>query len=120
VPVRIRSVRAEAPSLDREGFALVAHASAVRDFYDDAEIKAVYEPELEALVRAATGALRVEVFNHTRRAASLDVQKARLVREPASIVHNDYTARSGPQRLRDHFGAPRRRRRGSCAAASPS
>ena len=24
-------------------------------------------------------------------------------REPASIIHNDYTAFSGPQRLRDHF-----------------
>src|SRR5262245_39468744 len=47
--------------------------------------------------------MRVEVFDHTRRAASLDVQKERRIREPASIVHNDYTARSGPQRLRDHL-----------------
>ncbi len=31
------------------------------------------------------------------------MQKARRIREPASIIHNDYTARSGPQRLRDHF-----------------
>jgi hypothetical protein len=106
-PVRIRSARAESPSLDREGFLLTAHPSAVRDFYDDAEIAAVYEPEVKALVRRATGAVRVEVFDHTRRATSLDVQRARLVREPASIVHNDYTARSGPERLRDHFrGAP--------------
>jgi len=81
----------------------VGHSSAVRDFYDDAEIAAVYEPEVDALVRRATGALRVEIFDHTRRAASLDVQKARQIREPASIVHNDYTDRSGPRRLRDHF-----------------
>ena len=26
-----------------------------------------------------------------------------MIREPASIIHNDYTARSGPLRLRDHF-----------------
>ncbi len=104
-PVRIRDgrARAESPTLDREGFLLMAHASAVRDFYADGEIAAVYEPEVKALVRRATGAVRVEIFDHTRRAASLDVQKARLIREPASIVHNDYTARSGPQRLRDHF-----------------
>src|SRR5262245_7635969 len=104
-PVRIQNARARADgaSLEREGFALVPHASAVRDFYDDAEVAAVYEPEVKALVRRATGAVRVEVFDHTRRAASLDVQKQRQIREPASIVHNDYTARSGPQRLRDHF-----------------
>jgi hypothetical protein len=73
-PVRIRSARAraEGSSLDREGFLLTAHASAVRDFYDDAEIVAVYEPEVKALVRRATGAVRVEIFDHTRRAASLD------------------------------------------------
>ena len=107
-PLRIRNARAERTSLDREGFLLTDHVSAVRDFYADAEIAAVYEPEVEALVRHATGAVRVEVFDHTRRAASLDVQKARGIREPASLVHNDYTARSGPQRLRDHFpGAPR-------------
>ena len=102
-PVRIRNARAESPSLDREGFLLTAHPSTVRDFYDDAEIAAVYEPEMKSLVCRATGAVRVEIFDHTRRAASLDVQKARQIREPASIVHNDYTARSGPRRLRDHF-----------------
>jgi hypothetical protein len=103
VPIHDARARAERPSLDREGFLLTDHASAVRDFYDDAELAAVHEPEVRALVRRATGAVRVEIFDHTRRAASLDVQRARQIREPASIVHNDYTARSGPQRLRDHF-----------------
>lgn len=104
-PVVIRNGRSRAKdfSLDREGFMLTTRPSAVGDFYDDGEIAAVYEPEVEALVRSVTGATRVEIFDHTRRAASLEVQKARRIREPASIVHNDYTARSGPQRLRDHF-----------------
>ncbi len=104
-PVRIHNgrLRAGGFSLDREGFMLTAHSSAVGDFYDDGEIAAVYEPEVETLLRRLTGAARVEIFDHTRRSASLDVQKARLIREPASIIHNDYTARSGPQRLRDHF-----------------
>ncbi len=31
------------------------------------------------------------------------MQKERRIREPASIIHNDYSDRSGPQRLRDHF-----------------
>lgn len=90
-------------SLDREGFILAHHASAVGDFYNDIEIARVYEAEAKALVQSVTGANRVEIFDHTRRAASLDVQKQRMIREPASIVHNDYTARSGPNRLRDYF-----------------
>ena len=95
--------RSEAFRLDREGFALVDHASAVTDFYDDREIAEIHEAEVRALIRETTGARRVEIFDHTRRAASRRVQKAQSVREPASIVHNDYTARSAPIRLRDHF-----------------
>ena len=95
--------RSEGFQLDREGFALVAQASAVTDFYDDRQIAQVYEPEVRASIRAATGARRVEIFDHTRRAASRRIQQAQKVREPASIVHNDYTARSAPIRLRDHF-----------------
>lgn len=104
-PVAIHNARsrAEGFDLDREGFLLAAQPSAVRDFYDDGEIAAVYEPEVKALVGRVTGALRVEIFDHTRRAASQDVQQARAIREPASIVHNDYTAASGPRRLRDHL-----------------
>ncbi|MCG8425610.1 MAG: methyltransferase [Proteobacteria bacterium] len=104
-PMAIRNGRAQAEdfSLDREGFILTAHPSAVGDFYDNGEIAAVYEAELKALVGNATGAAQVEIFDHTQRAASLDVQKARLIREPSFLVHNDYTVRSGPKRLRDHF-----------------
>lgn len=89
--------------LEREGFVLLQHSSKVKDFYDDAEIATVYEPEIRALVKEKTGANRVEIFDHTRRATSDEVRQARQVREPASIVHNDYTANSGPRRLRDHF-----------------
>lgn len=104
-PVAVRNgrLRGGGFNLDREGFTLTAHASTVADFYDDGEIAAVYEPEVKALVRGLTGAARVEIFDHTRRSASLEVQQTRLIREPASIIHNDYTARPGPQRLRDHF-----------------
>jgi len=104
-PVRIRNARLAVGgfSLDREGFLLTHHESAVADFYDDGAIARVYEPEVEDVVRRMTGASRVEIFDHTRRSASHAVQQARRIREPASIIHNDYTARSGPQRLRDHF-----------------
>lgn len=90
-------------SLDREGFLLTQAATDVMDFYDKDQIVSTYEPEVKGLIRGATGANRVEVFDHTLRTASTDLQRARSIREPASIVHNDYTARSAPIRLKDHF-----------------
>ena len=43
-------------SLDREGFELLHHETAVRDLHDDDAIQNDYYPEIEALLRAATGA----------------------------------------------------------------
>jgi hypothetical protein len=92
---------AEPFDLDREGFALVRHDTAVTDFYDDAEIETVYEAEVEKLVKEVTGAMRVVVFDHTRRSDSVALREAKGIREPAGNVHNDYTTRSAPQRVRD-------------------
>ncbi len=88
-------------SLDREGFRLVHHESAVVDFYDDEEVRAVYYPELERLVMAETGCARALVFDHTRRAGDEATRSARGVKGPVRHVHNDYTEWSGPQRVRD-------------------
>ena len=90
-------------SLDREGFILAPQRTAVTDFYNEKEITGTFYNEVRALVIRETGASRVEIFDHTRRSSSVDVQKEKKIRETASIVHNDYTARSGPNRLRDHF-----------------
>ncbi|HSS63353.1 MAG TPA: CmcJ/NvfI family oxidoreductase [Gammaproteobacteria bacterium] len=95
--------RARAFSLDREGFVLVPQFTKVRDFYDDNQTATIYEDEVKALVERETGATRIEIFDHTRRAVSEDTRKSRLIREPASTVHNDYTAASAPKRLREHF-----------------
>jgi hypothetical protein len=54
-------------SLDREGFALVKHPTIVRNFYDENEIRRVYYPAAEAFLRAALGADRVVLFDHTVR-----------------------------------------------------
>ena len=54
-------------SLDREGFALVRQTSSVKDFYDEDEVRSVYYPEAERLIKQATGADRVFVFDHTVR-----------------------------------------------------
>jgi len=92
------------PHLDREGFMLVPHKSAVDDFYDDAALRATYHAELIELLKRVTGAQRVEVFDDTRRSSSAAKQRERGARDPANIVHNDYTHASGHRRLADFFG----------------
>ncbi|MGH6959766.1 MAG: CmcJ/NvfI family oxidoreductase [Dongiaceae bacterium] len=88
-------------SLDRQGFILTDHDSLVRDFYDEALVKTVHYPEVERLVRKHIGASRVVVFDHNVRSGSATTRAATGVREPVHRVHNDYTAKSGPQRVRD-------------------
>ncbi len=88
-------------TLDRNGFAFVDHPTAMKDFFDADELKAVYYPEIERLVKRVSGAARVVVFDHTLRSGDEAEREARLVREPVLSVHNDYTEWSGPQRLRE-------------------
>jgi hypothetical protein len=69
-------------SLDRQGFVLVHHTSTVRDFYNDDEVKAVYYPECERLLKEATGAARVVVFDHIVRSAAR-AKSNKMVKLPA-------------------------------------
>ena len=92
------------PSLDREGFARVRHATAVADLWDDDAVRAVYYRELEALVRDATGAARVVAFDHNLRSAAKIERREPGIQPPVRYTHNDYTEVSGPQRVRDLFG----------------
>jgi hypothetical protein len=88
-------------SLDRQGFVLVNHDSAVRDFYDADEVRKLYYPEVEQLVKKATGAIRVVAFDHNVRCLPMAQRKENGAREPVQFAHNDYTLKSGPQRVRD-------------------
>lgn len=91
-------------SLDREGFVLLHHQSAVRNFYDEDEIAKVYYPECERVIQAATGAMRVVAFDHIVRNAAMSA-KGNAIKIPAKRVHDDYTAWSAPQRVRDLMGS---------------
>jgi hypothetical protein len=93
--------RAAEFALDANGFAFVDHPTAMKDFFDPAELKAVYYPEVERLVKQISGAARVVVFDHTLRSGDETEREARLVREPVLSAHNDYTEWSGPQRVRE-------------------
>jgi hypothetical protein len=92
--------------IDRHGFALVEQRSAVRDFWDDDEVRRVYYPEAERFLAELTGASRVFIFDHLqrRRVPSTTDRSAGMPRQPATRVHVDHTDRSGPQRVRDLMG----------------
>ena len=103
--VAVRDARGRLPGtrLDAEGFVLATQPTAVTDFHDDEQMETVHHAEVKALLQRLTGARRVEIFDDTRRSSSVQGQREKKTRDPAAIVHNDYTARSGVKRLRDHF-----------------
>src|SRR5258706_3696200 len=88
-------------ALDENGFVLVGHGTAVRDFFDADELKRIYYPEVQRLIGEVAGAERVVVFDHTLRSGDEAEREAKLVREPVLSAHNDYTEWSGPQRVRE-------------------
>lgn len=106
--VRIRSLRPiqRELDLDRQGFELIEHRSAVTDFWNDDEVREVYYPEAERFIAEHTGAARVFIFDHLqrRRVPGLADRAAGGPRQPATRVHVDHTARSAPQRVRDLLG----------------
>lgn len=91
--------------LDRHGCALVRDPLPDLDWLDVDAVRAHYYPAVVALVVRATGATRVEVFDHNVRNKALSTEPNPGVREPVRFAHNDYTESSGPQRVRDLFGA---------------
>jgi hypothetical protein len=105
-PVLVRNGRAHEGqlSLDREGFLLARAATAFARFNDADAVKAAYYPEVEALVKRLTGAARVVVFDHNVRHAPSALEKKNGAKEPVKRAHNDYTVKSGPQRVRDLLG----------------
>ena len=88
-------------TLERNGFRFAHHDTRVADFYDEGEIRRVYYPEMEALVKAESAAKRVVVFDHTLRTPNQDLREAAKIREVVRRVHNDYTEWSAPKRVRD-------------------
>jgi hypothetical protein len=106
--VEIRDVRpvASTLSLEHEGFQLLTAPTSVENFDDDAVIRTRYYAETISLLEELTGASRVVVFDHTirRRVPGATDRSTGIPRQPVPRVHNDYTERSGPQRVRDLLG----------------
>ena len=99
--------REEPLSLDRNGLAFVTHPAPLLDFYDAEQVRSVYYPQAAALVKEATGADWVHIFDHNLRSKARvpedHVTRREAIQNPVKSVHNDYTETSAPQRIRDLF-----------------
>ncbi len=106
--VRIENARpfADRLSLDVEGIAVAPSPTAVRDYFDEAQLLALGHPETVELVKQVTGASRVVVFDYTlrRRLDGVDDRTQGQPRQPAARIHIDQTIWSGPQRIREVMG----------------
>ena len=87
--VAIRNGRGRDFSLDRDGFRFVHHDTRMRDFFDAGEVRSTYYAEMEALVKAESGAKRVVIFDHTLRTADDELRQSAKIREVVRRVHND-------------------------------
>jgi hypothetical protein len=105
-PMTVRNGRdfAGELTLERSGFVLAGHKTAMKNFFDEQELKSVYYPEIERLIKEQSGASRVVIFDHTLRSGNEGEREEKLIREPVLSAHNDYTEWSGPQRVREIMG----------------
>ncbi len=105
VPISDMREIAETLSVDREGFELLHHSTAVEDLYDDDALERVYYPEIEVLLRRKFVASQVVFFDFTRRSdGGAGAQIPDGLRGPASRVHVGYTVKSGLRRVNDILG----------------
>ena len=86
-----------APSLDREGFTLVPHKSAVTDFEDAEATATIYAREIEALIQQVTGADHVVARGTVLRFSQQQNRDAFVNSLPAGFVHVDVSHESFAQ-----------------------
>ena len=94
-------------SLDTTGFELLDSTSAVRDFYDEQQVRDLYYREVEDIALIVTGGAKAIAFDHLLRQREEGRPALTMGRRgdgstPAAVgrVHNDYTEASGRARLR--------------------
>ncbi|MBM4226503.1 MAG: methyltransferase [Gammaproteobacteria bacterium] len=101
VPIRDARPLAHLFSLDVEGFAFHRHATPFQEFYDEAQVRSGYYPEVSAWLCHTLGARAVLVFDHNTRSVVRAARGQAGVRLPVDGVHNDYSEASGPKRARE-------------------
>jgi hypothetical protein len=76
-------------TLDRNGFAIIRHPSAVTDFTDREEVDRVYVGEVAEFVRSYTGADRVATLGWVLRRSAAPGENAS--QPQAALVHDDFS-----------------------------
>ncbi|KAG8533894.1 uncharacterized protein KY384_001635 [Bacidia gigantensis] len=98
-------------SLDTTGFQIFHHSSNETAFEDDEHIKEVYYPEIEHILKTATGASQIFIFDHTIRRQPADARNpdpnqtkaAQTLCGPVQRVHIDQSYTAAPQRVTHHL-----------------
>ncbi len=100
--VRIHDVRGRkgAITFDADGFEYIDIDVEVAAFSDPDDVKARYYPAVAEHVKRAVGAAEVHVFDHNFRSHSV-TNPGTSDRLPVVWVHNDYTEKSAPRRIRE-------------------
>ena len=104
--VEIADARDLSLTLAGEGIALVPHRTAVKDFSDAEQAKAIYMKEVERLILDLSGASRVLVsgppgLRFSKRSAKFGTG---INSQPAGFIHVDYTELSAPALLSNALG----------------
>ncbi|RYP46929.1 hypothetical protein DL769_011359 [Monosporascus sp. CRB-8-3] len=108
-PVHITDITGKEPdyTLDKNGFQVVSHTAQEKDFLDDDQIRAVYYPETEQLLKDVTGASKIFIFDHTirRQSAGPKAEGDPQRRGPVQRVHIDQTYSASLSRVPHHLPA---------------
>lgn len=97
--------RADSFAVDKEGFSVHEFKTEYENWEDDESVRQKFYPEVVEFLKRSTGAKRVLVFDHTIRTKINETKKLTQEtntsqRAPVMLVHCDYTAESGPLRVR--------------------
>ena len=97
--------RAKEFSIDNEGFSLHDFKTGHTAWEDEEAVRKDFYPEVVEFLKQAVGAKRVLVFDHTIRTKANAAKKVTQEtntsqRAPVMLVHCDYTAESGPARVK--------------------
>jgi hypothetical protein len=95
-------------TLEANGFELLNRpmAGPAIDFLKNESVVSGYYPQVEDVIRQASGARLVAAFDHNVRSVvgsenKHQIEGGQQVQPPLHMVHGDYTMTSAPQRLRD-------------------
>ncbi|KAI9037187.1 uncharacterized protein KD926_000760 [Aspergillus affinis] len=109
IPVVFHDVsgREQYYTLDNNGFQFHHHTSQTKDLceIDNDQIKRLYYPEIDKLIKDVTGASRTYVFDHTIHRAARDFQgSSPQARGPIQRVHIDQTDAAAKKRVEYYLG----------------